>query len=117
VEFRCKAQIAQIVRTKTGKEEVDNRPWSRYGYTLCKHQDVFYLFGGTVVQDGKKTNNVYRLSMNTMEWHLQLMDGSKPAPRSGHCAVIDPETERMIIFGGRSQACRLNHCCLCIKTN
>jgi hypothetical protein len=108
VEFRCKAQIAQMVRTKSGKEDVDNRPWSRYGYTLCKLRDVFYLFGGTVVQDGKKTNSLYWLSMNTMEWHLQLTEGLKPAPRSGHCAVVDPETERMIIFGGRSQVCCLN---------
>jgi hypothetical protein len=103
VEYRCKAQIAAQTATEAGIVEVDNRPWSRHGYTMCKHLDMFYLFGGTIVKEGKKTNNLYWLSMNTMNWHLQTTQGARPAPRAGHCAVCDPETDRMIVFGGRGQ--------------
>ena len=70
VEFRCKAQIAESLKTEEGVVEVDHRPWSRYDASLCKHRDTFYLFGGTVVQDGRKSNSVYCLSVNTMEWRL-----------------------------------------------
>lgn len=83
--------------------DVDHRPWSRYDGTLCKHRDMFYLFGGTVVQDGRKTNSLYCLSLNTMEWRLIDTKGARPPARSGHCAVIDPDTDRMVVFGGRSQ--------------
>jgi Kelch motif len=103
VEYRCKAQSAAQVRTADGVVEVDHRPWSRAGHTLCKHNDMFYLFGGTVVRDGRKTADLFWLSMNTMAWHLQATAGARPVPRSGHCAVIDPENERMVVFGGRSQ--------------
>jgi hypothetical protein len=108
-EFRCKASPAAQTKTLEGVVEVDCRPWSRHGATLCKHNDVFYLFGGATVRDGKKCNDLYWLSMDTMTWHLQLTEGAKPPARSGHCAVIDPENERMVVFGGRSQVRLL--CC------
>ena len=108
MEFRCKPHQSSA--------DSDHRPWSREGGTLCKHADMFYLFGGTVVRDGQKTNDVFRLSTNAMEWRLQPTQGPKPAARSGHCAIIDPESERMVIFGGRSQVraalCRVWRCCI-----
>ena len=103
MEFRCKAQQAAPTKTDAGVVDVDARPWSRHGHTLCKHNDMFYLFGGTVLKDGKKSAELYWLSMNSMEWHLQAVTGARPAARSGHCAVIDPDNERMVVFGGRSQ--------------
>lgn len=85
-------------------DEVDHRPWTRAGATLCKHQDSFYLFGGSVVRDGgRKSMELYVLSTDTMAWRRQATTGDgRPAARSDHCAVIDPETERLIVFGGRS---------------
>ena len=86
-------------------DEVDNRPWTRVGATLCKHHDTFYLFGGSVIRDsGRKSMELYVLSTDTMAWRRQVTSGDgRPAARSDHCAVIDPDTERLIIFGGRSQ--------------
>jgi hypothetical protein len=85
-------------------EDVDHHPWTRFGATLSKHGDTFYLFGGRIVKDGKKTGDLFVLSTDAMEWQWQETGGdAKPPARSDHCAVVDPEMDRLIIFGGRSQ--------------
>lgn len=83
----------------------DHRPWTRTGATLCKHRDTFYLFGGSVVRDGgRKSMDLFVLCTDTMAWRRQVTTGDgRPVARSDHCAVIDPDTQRLIIFGGRSQ--------------
>jgi hypothetical protein len=126
LEFRCKAAVfgaaapsgaappaspgqaapAGAAGRKGEPQDVDHRPWSCRGHTLCRHSDKFYLFGGVVARSGARTNALYWLSTDNMEWHLVPSGGdptSAPSARSDHCAVIDPESERMVIFGGRSQ--------------
>lgn len=111
LEYRCKAQVIQMHRDGEGDVEVDNRPWSRYGQTMCQHHDKFYIFGGSVVKDGAKTNELFWLTADRMEWHLQPCKGdSIPCARDGHCAIIDSENNRMVVFGGRSQV-RFSYCC------
>ena len=36
-------------------------------------------------------------------WVRLLPDGTPPAPRDGHTAVLDTTNDRMIVFGGRTQ--------------
>ena len=90
------------------------------------------VFGGTLVKDGVTTNDVYWITMDRMEWHLQPCKGEKPPPRWGvdwaaslssayvdmlrtsiivhhlspirfnHCSVYDEENHRLVIFGGRN---------------
>lgn len=86
-------------------DDVDHKPWTRTGATLCKHRDTFYLFGGSVVRDsGRKSMELFVLCTDSMSWRRQATTGDgRPVARSDHCAVIDPDTERLIIFGGRSQ--------------
>ena len=111
-EFRCKplqpgakpgapgAPAAPVIE----HGDIDHKPWTRTGATLCKLNDTFYLFGGVITKTGRKTAELYVISTDTMEWKLQEATGdSVPVARSDHCAVIDPETNRLIIFGGRSQ--------------
>jgi hypothetical protein len=87
-----------------GSEFEMNKPWSRVGASICKQFDTFYLFGGVVTCTGRKSADLFVLCTDTMEWRLQETSGdNSPVARSDHCAVIDPETNRLIIFGGRSQ--------------
>lgn len=51
--------------------------------------------------------DLFVLCTDTMAWRRQVTTGDgRPVARSDHCAVIDPDTERLVIFGGRSQVCR-----------
>lgn len=114
-EFRCKPKQAAVSKLgpagvppptadPSGGDAEINKPWSRTGATCCKQNDTFYLFGGVVNSTGRKSAELFVLSTDTMEWRLQDTAGDNmPVARSDHCAVIDPDTNRLIIFGGRSQ--------------
>jgi hypothetical protein len=54
------------------------------------------MFGGIITKDGTKSNELFWLSTDRMEWHNQITTGAKPCPRDGHCAVYD-ELKNMLV--------------------
>eukprot|EP00884_Botryococcus_braunii_P015697 jgi/Botrbrau1/2810/Bobra.0125s0021.1 len=108
VEYRCKADPEKQLLSEEGlvSGTLDNRCWLRTGQTMMQAGSFIYLFGGVLQRDGAKTNDVYWLTTDSMEWNSARTSGEKPAPRDGHCAVFDSATRRLIVFGGRQQGGR-----------
>ncbi|GMH37248.1 hypothetical protein BSKO_05121 [Bryopsis sp. KO-2023] len=102
LEYRCKAEIGQVVKSETGQVVVDNRCWIRTGQTTTQVGKVLYAFGGTLVKNGTKTSDLFWISTDRMEWHNQVTKGEAPAARDGHCAIHDEENNRLVVFGGRN---------------
>eukprot|EP00873_Tetraselmis_striata_P022741 jgi/Tetstr1/443005/TSEL_031065.t1 len=119
MEYRCKAEVSQIIKLEDGETiAIDNRCWIRSGHTITQVGNTIYMFGGVITKDGLKTNELFWLSTDRMEWHNQMTTGAKPCARDGHCAVYDELKNMLVIFGGRSpEKKRLNDvCCLKLDT-
>ncbi|KXZ51889.1 hypothetical protein GPECTOR_11g323 [Gonium pectorale] len=102
LEYRCKAEVGQLVKTEAGDITVDNRCWIRTGHTLTQVGSMLLIFGGQLQKDGSTTNDLFWMTMDRMEWHNQPCKGDKPTPRYNHAACYDEENNRLIIFGGRT---------------
>lgn len=68
------------------------------------------VFGGCLGGCFPITNDVWVLGNangvgGTPTWTQLSPSGGAPAPRGGHTAVYDPNTNRMIIFGGQNGSC------------
>ncbi|GIL93808.1 hypothetical protein Vretimale_187 [Volvox reticuliferus] len=102
LEYRCKAEVGQLVKTEMGDITVDNRCWIRTGHTLTQVGSMLIIFGGQLLKDGSTTNDLFWMTMDRMEWHNQPCKGEKPPPRYNHAACYDEENNRLVIFGGRT---------------
>lgn len=95
MEYRCKADPAQSSTLEDGSQDVvDNRCWVRVNHTICQNGSMLYVFGGMLLKDETKSNEVYWMSTDRMEWHLQYVKGDKPVPRDDHSAIFDEATNR-----------------------
>jgi hypothetical protein len=70
-----------VLKTESGEITVDNRCWIRSGHTLTQVGNMLVAFGGTLMKDGSTTNDVFWMTMDRMEWHLQPCKGDKPVAR------------------------------------
>ncbi|PNW72944.1 hypothetical protein CHLRE_14g612700v5 [Chlamydomonas reinhardtii] len=102
LEYRCKAEVGQVVKTDMGETTVDNRCWIRTGHTLTQVGSMLLIFGGQLQKDGSTTNDLFWMTMDRMEWHNQPCKGEKPPPRYNHAACYDEENNRLVVFGGRT---------------
>ncbi|EFJ52641.1 hypothetical protein VOLCADRAFT_102618 [Volvox carteri f. nagariensis] len=106
LEYRCKAEVGQLVKTEMGDTTVDNRCWIRTGHTLTQARmyvgSMLLIFGGQLQKDGSTTNDLFWMTMDRMEWHNQPCKGEKPTARYNHAACYDEENNRLVIFGGRT---------------
>lgn len=95
MEYRCKADPAQSATLEDGSQgTIDNRCWLRVGHTICQNASMLYVFGGMLLKDETKSNDVYWMSTDRMEWHLQPVKGDKPVPRDDHAAIFDEASNR-----------------------
>lgn len=95
MEYRCKADNAQSITQDDGSTVlVDNRCWVRTGHSICQNGSMLYVFGGLVLKDECKSNDVYWMTTDRMEWHLQAVSGDKPVPRDDHACVFDDTSNR-----------------------
>ena len=76
-----------------------SNPPTRSGATLVYDAagDAMYLFGGT--SSSSFRNDTWQLNLATPAWSAFSNTGT-PNARSGHTAILDPVTRRMIVFGG-----------------
>lgn len=63
--------------------------------------NTVYVFGGQLVKDGTVSNELFWMSSERMEWHLQPTCGDRLVGRHGHVAVYDPDHHQLVVFGGR----------------
>ena len=74
--------------------EVGTHLTARTDHSVVHAGAVFILFGGQLAAAGSKTDEVWWLSSDRMEWHLQQTFGEVPGPRAGHCAIFDAAEHR-----------------------
>ena len=96
-EYRCRADQNQVVTDEFGKPVVmDSRCWARIGHTLTQAGSMFFVFGGTTLRDSTRVNELFWMTTERMEWHLQMTFGDSPAPRDQHTAVFDSTSNRSV---------------------
>jgi hypothetical protein len=44
---------------------------------------MLVVYGGTLLKDGTTTSDVFWITLDRMEWHLQPCKGERPPPRCG----------------------------------
>jgi hypothetical protein len=71
--------------------------------------NIVYVFGGQVVKDGSVSNELFWMTSERMEWHLQPTRGDRPVGRYGHVAVYDPDHHQLVVFGGRWVSSKLHY--------
>jgi hypothetical protein len=76
-------------------------PPDRQGHTavLDAPRDRMVIYGGTSF--GSETVSAYALALGTGVW-TWLGPSTPPPSRVEHAAIVDPATQRMIVFGGRT---------------
>ncbi len=83
-------------------------PTARYSHsaTFARSNAKMTIFGGfqSEVNGGAENlNDVWLLSDNggtNLSWTKPAVSGARPSPRSGHTAVYDSNSNRMVVFGG-----------------
>lgn len=64
-------------------------------------RDRLVVFGGLADFDGTYLNDTWTLNLTGAPvWQQWTVPGAVPAPRYGHTAVLDPQGDRMIVYGG-----------------
>ena len=82
-------------------------PPSRDDHTAVFYENSMLIFGG-FIQNGERTNSIYRYFFKDNKWEkVQVLGSVQPVTRAGHSAVIHGDT--MVVFGGRdSESNKLN---------
>jgi len=84
-------------RDATANVWAEGKPSERIDHAMAAGPDgSLYVFGG---DDGSLSNELYKLDLDTKEWHLITPRGSvRPSPRSGHTMVSVGND--LFVFGG-----------------
>ncbi|KAK3273495.1 hypothetical protein CYMTET_18285 [Cymbomonas tetramitiformis] len=91
-------------RIKVGQQDgIDCRCYLRSGHSLTVGGNKVYIFGGTLTHQGTKSNELFIMNQDRMEWSKVEQHGSIPPARDGHCAAYDAARKQLIVFGGRNQ--------------
>jgi len=77
-------------------------PGCLWGHSAISWNGCMFVFGGCD-QEGKTTNQLYCFSLATKEWKQVRVQGEMPPSRSGHSAVLLPQSNSMLVFGGEHQ--------------
>lgn len=85
-------------------EKVDTTgpaPSPRAWHTANLIGNSLVVFGGTSGCD-RFYNSVHVLNLDTLVWVEHAIVGDTPAPRCSHSAVLVPESNDLLVFGGIS---------------
>src|SRR5262245_15924916 len=85
-------------------------PLSGHSAVYDAARDLIWLFGG---RDGDNQNpcrnDLWELSLSGIPtWVKMSPDGTPPSVRAHHSAVLDPSSDRMVVFGGWDRGSRFN---------
>lgn len=96
----CSAGWASCVSTPS-VSNVGHIPYVCILSVPLQVNNTVYVFGGQLVKDGTVSNELFWMSSERMEWHLQPTCGDRLVGRHGHVAVYDPDHHQLVVFGGR----------------
>eukprot|EP00669_Euglena_mutabilis_P006768 TRINITY_DN2267_c0_g1_i1.p1 TRINITY_DN2267_c0_g1~~TRINITY_DN2267_c0_g1_i1.p1 ORF type:complete len:449 (-),score=126.97 TRINITY_DN2267_c0_g1_i1:446-1633(-) len=78
-------------------------PECLWGHSAVTWNHCMFVFGGCE-QDGRTSNRIYCFNLGTREWQQVPVRGDAvPLSRSGHTAVLLPDTSTMLVFAGEHQ--------------
>ncbi|XP_068115547.1 rab9 effector protein with kelch motifs-like [Hyperolius riggenbachi] len=86
-----------------GTGAVSSVPSGRWGHALCPvDNETVILIGGQGTRMQFCKDSMWKLNTENDKWSPveALADGSTPEARTGHTAVLDPESCRIYVFGG-----------------
>lgn len=77
-------------------------PAARVSHTaiLDPMRDRLIVFGGST--ETQLLDDVWALSLSTLEWSELEPAGARPVARRDHVAILDPVRDRMIVYGGNA---------------
>ena len=89
-------------RDATANVWAEGKPSAREGHAMAAGPDgSLYVFGGD--EGGSRNNELYKLDLDTKEWHLITPLGSvKPNPRDEHTMVAVGND--LFVFGGYTES-------------
>lgn len=91
----------------TWQKQPDPEPPARNLYALAQVGDRAYVFGGTG-NDATRLNDLWTLDLGGLRWQQAVPDGEAPPARSGATLVSDPQRDRLLLFGGRTDDAALS---------
>ena len=60
-----------------------------------------YIFGGSSKDPGDKLNDLWIFNIQSLKWTEVIVKSSiNPMIRSGHCMVMDSNSNKILVFGG-----------------
>ena len=80
-------------------EALSVAPPARQLYGLASLGDRAWVHGGGAA-DGSKLGDLWELDLSTLAWTERATSGDQPSGRTGAALVADPETGRLLLFGG-----------------
>ena len=84
--FQCKEHLLMA--------NSHNHLTKRVGTSVVHTPAITVLFGGQIISLERKSNEVWWIARNRLDWHLQLTFGDVPVPTSDHTAVYDNTSNR-----------------------
>ena len=108
LEYRVKSALKVSGEEEEDDDEYSNKCTARTGHTITAGNNCYYVFGGTL-GDHSKSNELFILDEDRMEWKYLPTTGAIPSAREGHVALFEELSNKFIVFGGRSaEGKRLN---------
>eukprot|EP00887_Chlorella_sp_A99_P006380 scaffold3.g6380.t1 len=107
--FKCQAVTEDAKEAQEPGAPPADFAWIRTGHALARCDNLVFLFGGTVVKDGRKSADLWVLNTDTMRWRLQPTRGDRPCARDGHAMALDAAANRVwVTCGKKDNGRRLN---------
>lgn len=66
----------------------------RSGCSIIHTPTVSVMFGGQIWATERKSNELWWITRNRLDWHMQLTFGDIPVAMSDHAAVFDHKANR-----------------------
>ena len=102
-EYRMKIESkGQNAGNGGPSDPTDDRPYLRAGHSLTWGSNHLFIFGGALLHQSRKVNDLFVTNLDRMVWSKVDPSGERPVERDGHAAVFDPKRKRLLVFGGRS---------------
>mmetsp|Transcript_46212 Transcript_46212/g.88190 ORF Transcript_46212/g.88190 Transcript_46212/m.88190 type:complete len:1493 (-) Transcript_46212:386-4864(-) len=102
VGMECGNWLEYRLKVNQADPKVDSKCYLRTGHSTTVGGSKIYVFGGSLMTTGQKTNDLFMLNQDRMEWVRLEVTGAIPPPRDGHCAAYDEQRKQLVVFGGRS---------------
>jgi hypothetical protein len=84
-------------------QEPQPPPPARNQYAVAQVEGRAFFFGGTGNDDGE-LDDLWTLTLDGLQWAPTETSGTRPEGREGSTLIHDPVSDRLLLFGGRTDA-------------